>query len=212
MRDQRGNRREYVAPPLRRRDLAADPVAQFERWFGEALEASPDLAHQMTLATATPDGMPSVRVVLLKHFDGAGFCFYSDAGSQKGRELAANPRAAACLHWPAFERQVRLAGAVERMSAAESDGYFATRPLDSRLSAAASSQSEPVADRAALDARVAALRSAHPDGDVPRPARWFGYRLLPDVFEFWQGQPGRLHDRFRYLREGADWRIERLQP
>jgi len=140
VRDQRDNRREYLAPPLRRSDLAADPVEQFERWFGEALAATPELAHQMSLATATRDGMPSVRVVLLKHFDAAGFCFYSDSGSQKGRELTANPRAAACLHWPVFERQVRLAGAVAQMTAAESDAYFASRPADSRLSAAASSQ------------------------------------------------------------------------
>jgi len=212
VRDQRDNRREYLAPPLRRSDLAADPVEQFERWFGEALAATPELAHQMSLATATRDGMPSVRVVLLKHFDAAGFCFYSDSGSQKGRELTANPRAAACLHWPVFERQVRLAGAVAQMTAAESDAYFASRPADSRLSAAASSQSEPVADRSVLEARVAALRGRYPDGDVPRPAGWFGYRLMPEELEFWQGQPGRLHDRFRYRREAAGWCIERLQP
>lgn len=212
MKDQRDTRREYAAPGLRRDALAEQPLDQFERWFREAVEAGLQDATAMALATAGSDGMPAVRIVLLKHFDPNGFCWYTDYRSAKGRELAENPRAACLFHWREFERQVRISGDVSRLDAQTAAAYFASRPADSRFSAAASRQSAPVASRAELEARVAELRRRHPDGNVPKPEEWGGYRLQPHTYEFWQGRSGRLHDRFRYRRAADGWLLERLQP
>jgi len=212
MRDQRDTRSDYAAAPLRRGALADDPLQQFQTWFGEALEAAVPDPTAMALATAGADGQPAVRIVLLKHFDADGFCWYTDYRSTKGRDLAANPRASCLFYWGPVHRQVRISGAVERLDAASADAYFASRPEDSRFSAAASCQSAPVGSREALEARVAELRRRHPDGAVPRPAEWGGFRLRPAAYEFWQGREGRLHDRFRFTRDDSGWQVERLQP
>jgi pyridoxamine 5'-phosphate oxidase len=192
---------------LRRRDLAADPLSQFERWFAEAREvvAAPE---KMALATAAVTGAPSVRMVLMKQADEHGLVFFTHATSRKGRELAANPRAALLFYWEPQGRQVRVEGAVEEILAADSDAYFATRPLGARVGAVVSRQSEPLSSREELDRRVGELAGSDP----ARPATWGGYRVRPDAWEFWQHRDDRLHDRFRYLRRDDAWVIERLYP
>ena len=205
-------RREYTRAALAEADVDADPVVQFGRWFEQAEQAGLLEPHAMTLATATPDGRPSARMVLLRGFDERGFCFYTNYESRKAAELAANPRAALVFWWDKLERQVRIEGTVERTSRAESEAYFASRPPGSQLSAAASPQSRVIADRAVLERRAAELATAVPDGQVPLPDFWGGYRLAHEVVEFWQGRPNRLHDRLRYRRVGDIWRIERLAP
>ncbi|MFU8817654.1 MAG: pyridoxamine 5'-phosphate oxidase [Pseudomonadales bacterium] len=212
MKDQRHTRREYVSAPLRRASLAADPLVQFQQWFSDALEADAEDVTAMALATASSDAVPSVRIVLLKHFDEQGFCWYTDYRSQKGSDLADNPRAACLFHWRELHRQVRIEGSVVKVDAADASAYFASRPEDSRFSAAASQQSAPVDRRETLEARVAELRSRYADGAVPKPADWGGYCLRPEVYEFWQGREGRLHDRFRFSRSDEGWNVERLQP
>ncbi len=194
---------------LRRSDLDPDPLVQFAAWFGAAGDAGVPVPDATALATAAPDGAPSARMVLLKGFDARGFVFFTSYESRKGRELARNPRAALLFHWQPLGRQVRIEGAVSQVPAEESDAYFRTRPLRSRLSAIASDQSEPVTARAELEARVAALEG---DPDPQRPAHWGGYVLAPVSYEFWQHRDDRLHDRFRYERERDGWRIERLGP
>jgi pyridoxamine 5'-phosphate oxidase len=197
--------------PLRRADLDPDPLRQFAAWYSQAADAvsSPEV---VVLATATPSGAPSARMVLMKGFDQRGFVFYTNYFSRKGQEIARNPRAALLFHWQPLGRQVRIEGAVHRVDAAESDAYFATRPPASRLSAAASPQSRPVESREALESAVAALAVEHPDADVPRPEEWGGLRLVPAAFEFWQHGDDRLHDRFAYRRSEGAWAIERLGP
>jgi len=189
-----------------------DPIAQFARWYGEAQVTEKPLPDAVALATATPAGHPSLRMVLLKGFDAHGFVFYTNFRSRKGRELARNPRAALLFYWGEIGRQVRIDGRVEKLMARESDEYFATRPRGSQLSAWASPQSALVAGRGLLERRFAAFARKYPDA-VPRPPQWGGYRLVPVAFEFWQGREDRLHDRILYRRVyGGRWRIERLAP
>jgi pyridoxamine 5'-phosphate oxidase len=205
-------RREYAREALAEADVDADPVVQFGRWFEQAEQAGLLDPTAMTLATATPDGRPSARMVLLRGFDERGFCFYTNYESRKGIELAANPRAALVFWWGELERQVRIEGTVSATSREESEAYFHSRPPGSQLSAAASPQSRVIEGRAILERRVAQLATGSTDGKVPLPEFWGGYRLAHEVVEFWQGRPNRLHDRLRYRRVGDAWRIERLAP
>ena len=188
-----------------------EPFAPFRRWFTAAQAAEP-LAETMTLATATPDGAPSLRAVLLKGIDERGFVFYTNFESRKAGELLANPRAALCFHWKSLLRQVRAEGATERASDDEADAYFASRARESQIGAWASDQSRPLSSRAALETRVAEWARRFAEGPVPRPPNWSGFRLRPTRIEFWQEQPSRLHDRLVFIREGAGWRKQRLYP
>ena len=198
-------------PPLRRGDLDADPMRQFEAWFERAVAEVP-LVDAMTLATVDAAGAPDARMVLLKGFGADGFRFFSNYSSAKGEQLAGEPRAALVVYWRELDRQVRARGEVDRLSGEDSDTYFASRARDSRLGAWASPQSQPIESRDELDRRVGEAEGRFAAGDVPRPEHWGGYLLRPHTVEFWQGQVGRLHDRFRYRREGGAWRIDRLAP
>jgi pyridoxamine 5'-phosphate oxidase len=191
--------------------VSADPLAQLREWYEQAVAAGVAEPEAMALATSTPAGAPSVRFVLLKGIDERGVEFYSNYESRKGAELAANPRAALAVLWQPLHRQVRLEGTVERLTAEESDAYFASRGRGSRLGAWASAQSTEIPDRATLEARLADAESRYGE-DVPRPPYWGGYRLRPDVVEFWEGRPDRLHDREELRRERGEWRARRLSP
>ena len=207
------HRWEHQDRPLHRRDLAPDPLEQFLRWYREAEEAGLRYPNAMALATATRDGRPSVRMVLLRGADEQGFVFYTNLESRKGQELAENPRAALLFYWEPLERQIRIEGHVELVSDAEADEYFATRPYGSQISAWTSAQSQPIASREELEQRHRAFAERFPEGAVPRPPFWGGFRVRPVVYEFWQGRPDRLHDRFRYERQpDGSWSIDRLQP
>jgi pyridoxamine 5'-phosphate oxidase len=206
-------RREYMLRGLSEADLDADPFRQFRTWYDAAVAAGLIEPNAMTLATATMDGRPSARMVLLKGFDPAGFVFYTNYESRKARELAENPWAARVLFWVELERQVRIEGRIELAWPQQSDAYFQSRPRGSQLGAAASHQSQVIPSRSVLERRVAELEAEYQDRDVPRPAFWGGYCVVPDVIEFWQGRPDRLHDRLRYRRQDdGSWLIERLSP
>jgi len=205
-------RKEYTRAGLAESDVAPDPVKQFRRWFDAALDAGLHEPNAMTVATATPEGRPSARVVLLKGFDGRGFVFYTNYEGRKGRELEENNRAALLFYWGELERQVRIEGTVSRVPKAESDAYYASRPRGSRLGAWASEQSRTVEGRGVLEDRIGDLEAEYEGREVPRPPFWGGYRVEPEVVEFWQGRENRLHDRIVYRREDGGWKIERLQP
>ncbi len=205
-------RRDYTLAGLREEDCDADPFRQFGRWFKDVLDANAPDANACTLATCGPKGRPSVRVVLLKGVDERGFVFYTNYLSRKGRELDANPLAALCFFWPGSERQVRIEGVVEKLTAAESDAYHRTRPRGSQLGAWCSFQSEIIVGRALLEERLRELEERFKDQEVPRPPNWGGYRLRPDSIEFWQGRLNRLHDRIRYRLVDGAWIMERLSP
>jgi pyridoxamine 5'-phosphate oxidase len=191
----------------------ANPYRQFARWYADAVAASAAHPEAMTAATATPDGVPSARMVLLKEADERGFVFFTNYESAKGHELAANPRVALVFYWPELHRQVRVTGLASPLRPEESDLYFDTRPRGSQIGAQASPQSQVLADRAELDERVAEVTAHHAGRPVPRPAHWGGYRVAPTSFEFWQGRPDRLHDRLRYRPAAhGGWEIERLAP
>ena len=204
-------RQEYASAELVEADAAANPFQQFARWFDDALRADLPLPNAMTLATATSAGRPSARVVLLKGVDADGFVFYTNYESRKARELAVNPYASLVFLWTPMERQVRIEGAVEKVSAEESDEYFDSRPLGSRLGAWASPQSMPLPSRLTLATKVAAIMLRYGTAP-PRPPHWGGYRVRPDAIEFWQGRPDRLHDRLVYTKQAGGWKIERLAP
>jgi pyridoxamine 5'-phosphate oxidase len=189
-----------------------DPIAQFEAWLAEATQSEPNDPNAVCLATCTPDGRPSARMVLLKGVDPRGFVFYTNLESRKGTELLANPHAALCFHWKSLRRSVRVEGAVERVADAEADTYYATRPRGSRIGAWASRQSRPLESRFALEKRVAEFTMKFGMGEIPRPEFWSGFRVLPQRIEFWRDMAFRLHDRQVFHREGEAWRIEALYP
>ncbi len=203
-------RHEYETEGLERADLADDPITQFTRWYAAA--AHLDEPDAMTLATVDERGQPGARIVLLRGVDERGFVWFTNRKSRKGRELAAHPQAALVFVWLPLHRQVRVTGTVTAIDDAESDAYFATRPRDSQIGAWASAQSEVLDDRATLDHAVAEIEERYRGIEVPRPPHWGGYRLTHETLEVWQGRANRLHDRFRYSRDGETWRIERLWP
>ena len=205
-------RREYKYATLSSAEIAKDPLDQFKRWMGEAEKAEIQDVTAMALATSDAQGQPTVRIVLLKGFDEAGFSWFSDGGSEKGRALAANPRAELLFHWRELDRQIRIRGSVVALSAAEADAYFYSRPLASQLAAATSQQSQPVDSRDELEQRYKALAAQHTE-QAPRPQAWGGFKLRPEAYEFWQGREGRLHDRLQFKRDVEQhWQMQRLQP
>lgn len=206
-------RREYTFADLNGSDLDPNPFKQFEKWFQQAVDAKIDLPDAMTLATVTKDGKPSARIVLLKDFDEHGFVFYTNYESRKGIELAENPKAALVFYWAKLDRQVCITGQVSKVSRQESESYFRSRPLGSRLAAWASRQSQVIDSREVLENRLKQLMAQYKDKEVPMPPYWGGFRLSPNTIEFWQGRPNRLHDRFHYTRQPDNsWLIERLSP
>ncbi|WP_409329070.1 pyridoxamine 5'-phosphate oxidase [Trujillonella humicola] len=208
-------RRDYDRPVLRESDLAATWVEQFDRWFADVVAAGIDDPNAVVVATADADGAPDARIVLVKGYDESGFVFGTSYASTKGAQLAVNPRAALVFPWHALQRQVRVTGRVERIGDAASDGLWDPRPREAQLAAVASVQSTVVDSRDELETRVRLLDEGTPEGSVPRPATWGGYRVVPATVEFWQGGPGRLHDRLRFLRddqEGGGWIVQRLAP
>lgn len=207
-----GLRKDYSHASLSESDVDHDPIKQFGKWFDEAMKAHVPEANAMSVATVGADGKPSSRILLIKEFDERGFVWFTNYASRKGQELEINPYGALLFHWIELERQVRIEGRVEKVAAEESDAYYDSRPLLSRLGAIASEQSRPVDGRATLEQRFAEVKEQY--GDHPaRPAHWGGYRLVPESIEFWQGRNSRLHDRVLYTRDtGGTWRIQRLQP
>lgn len=205
-------RRDYTSPGLRRRELDDSPFTQFERWLRQAIDAGLKDPTAMSVGTVGADGRPWQRLVLLKHCDAAGFVFYTNLESRKAREIAANPEVCLLFPWSDMHRQVIVAGRAERVGSAEALKYFLTRPRESQLAAWSSAQSRPLSSRQLLEESFARMKHKFGEGQIPLPSFWGGYRVVPDTFEFWQGQPNRLHDRFRYARDGAAWRIDRLAP
>ncbi|MEW7976779.1 MAG: pyridoxamine 5'-phosphate oxidase [Candidatus Sedimenticola endophacoides] len=205
-------RREYTRTTLNPADLDPEPIRQFDAWLREAIEAELLDATAMGLATATRDGRPSLRTVLLKFFDQTGFVFYTNLESRKARQIGDNPHAALLFHWREFERQIKITGRVETVSNAESLKYFLSRPRDSQIGAWVSAQSSVISSRAVLEQKVAEMKQRFSNREIPLPSFWGGYRVIPEQIEFWQGRTNRLHDRFLYSRAGEQWRIERLAP
>ncbi|BAY96728.1 pyridoxal 5'-phosphate synthase [Tolypothrix tenuis PCC 7101] len=206
-------RKDYTLQDLSETEVNPNPFMQFKQWFDQALAAQLPEPNAMTLATAMPDGKPSARMVLLKNFDERGFVFFTNYNSRKGQELAENPQAALVFWWAELERQVRITGQVEKVSEAESDQYFYSRPENSRLGAWASNQSEVIESREVLEQRLQELQDKYETQDIPRPVNWGGLRVIPVEVEFWQGRPSRLHDRLLYTRlDNGNWKIERLSP
>lgn len=207
-------RQEYAMGALNEAEVDPDPLQQFQRWFGEAVAAQLPEPNAMTLATADRTGRPYARVMLLKSCDADGFVFFTNYRSDKGRQLAESPHAALVFLWLELERQIRIEGAVSPIPGAESEAYFRSRPRESRLGALASRQSQVVASRQILDERFQQLEAQYPDDNIPMPHHWGGYRVRPDLLEFWQGRHGRMHDRLRYRRSAVEggWLLERLEP
>jgi len=210
--DLRALRREYIAEPLLEAGMASDPVEQFTQWFSQARTLQPDSVNAMVLATAGGDGCPAARVVLLKHFDTEGFCWYTDYQSHKGQELAANPQAELLFYWPQLERQVRIWGHVNKLDRSDAESYFGQRPRGSQISAAVSCQSTIIASREDLVVAAVELEERYHEQPIPCPQQWGGYRLIPERFEFWQGRENRLHDRIVYGRQLKGWQLVRLAP
>lgn len=205
-------RKEYMRESLSEGDVELNPYLQFGRWWREALGAEIEEVNAMTLATASADGKPSARIVLLKGYDEHGFVFFTNYTSRKGQDMAENDQVTLLFFWKELERQVRIEGRVEKLGAEENDAYFHSRPEGSRIGAWASPQSQVIPDRSFLDEQVRLYSEQFNKASIPRPSHWGGYRVKPLLLEFWQGRPSRLHDRIRYSLEGGSWRIERLAP
>ncbi len=205
-------RKDYTKETLNETDIDPNPFQQFQRWFDQAVNAELPEPNAMTLATASKDGIPAARIVLLKAVDDRGFTFFTNYNSAKGKELEANPQAALVFLWTELERQVRIVGTVEKISPEESDGYFFSRPHNSRLGAWASDQSAVISTRDVLEQKLTALKLEYENQEVPRPPHWGGFRVIPREIEFWQGRSSRLHDRLRYQRKENGWTIDRLSP
>lgn len=205
-------RKEYMRESLSEGDVELNPYLQFARWWREALGAEIEEVNAMTLATASAEGKPSARIVLLKGYDEHGFVFFTNYTSRKGQDMAENDQVTLLFFWKELERQVRIEGRVEKLGAEENDAYFHSRPEGSRIGAWASPQSQVIPDRSFLDEQVRLYSGQFSEGTIPRPSYWGGYRVKPVLIEFWQGRPSRLHDRIRYSLEEGSWRIERLAP
>lgn len=206
-------RRDYKLQSLQEKDVADQPIAQFDRWWKDAMESELDEVNAMTLATADATGAPSARIVLLKGYDERGFVFFTNYNSKKGQDIAANPRVSLVFFWKELERQVNISGSIEKVSVAESDAYFQSRPVGSRIGAWCSPQSTVIADRQILEDNIAKYQAQFGDGPIPKPDHWGGYLVQPQSVEFWQGRSSRLHDRIKYRKnEQGLWIIERLAP
>jgi pyridoxamine 5'-phosphate oxidase len=205
-------RQEYRNAPLSRADLDDDPFVQFDRWFAQAEQTETVDANAMSVSSVGDDGQPSVRMVLLKYYSRDGFVFYTNLGSRKAAEIAGNPRVALLFYWPGLHRQIKILGQAARTTVAEDTRYFLSRPRDSQLGAWVSRQSSVISARSVLENKFAEMKERFASGDVPLPSFWGGYRVAPHSIEFWQGRESRLHDRFRYLREGEGWQASRLAP
>lgn len=205
-------RKDYKLKSLLEEDVKSDPTEQFSEWWNEAVSSQIEEVNAMTLATATPDGMPSARIVLLKGFTSAGFKFYTNYQSHKGNELAQNPRAALVFFWKELERQVRIEGTVEKLSEEDSEAYFKTRPAKSKIGAWASPQSTTIAGRYIIEQNELKYKKQFGEENIPKPPHWGGYILKPEKIEFWQGRRSRLHDRIQYTKQNTEWLIERIAP
>ncbi|MFZ9332542.1 MAG: pyridoxamine 5'-phosphate oxidase [Chitinophagaceae bacterium] len=205
-------RKDYQLKSLSEHEVAKDPFEQFAMWWDEAVKSEIEEVNAMTLATIDHLNRPNARIVLLKDFDSRGFVFYTNYQSDKGVQIEQHPYATLVFFWKELERQVRISGSCTKVDATESDAYFKTRPLGSRIGAWASPQSKVISDRSEIIQKVEELEQTYASGEVPRPAHWGGYRVVPDCIEFWQGRSSRLHDRIKYLRAGSEWKIVRLAP
>ena len=205
-------RKDYQLKSLSEEDVAKNPFDQFAKWWDEAIKSEIDEVNAMTLATVDQRNRPSARIVLLKDYNSSGFVFYTNYESNKGTQIENNPYASLVFFWKELERQVRIEGKCERVASSESDAYFKSRPVGSQIGAAASPQSSIISDRSILTDKVEELEKQFPNGNIPRPSNWGGYRIIPETIEFWQGRSSRLHDRIKYLKQGDIWRIVRLAP